>query len=90
MNLPEGVTTPKFELFERVQYGTETATVTGMRWIPAVESICYEYSRFGWYYSLSRIYGKPIDEVINERLGDRSEIFLEHESVLMAAIQLAA
>ena len=66
VTLPDGIPAPKFEMFQQVRYGSRVGTIVAMRWVCALEAILEDEEAYGWAYSISYVYGKRPEDMVNK------------------------
>jgi hypothetical protein len=61
---PDGVTPPKFSLFQAVVYKKRRGIITGLRYICSLEALAESMTDFGWEYVVSYYFGNPPEKVL--------------------------
>lgn len=84
--IPAGISTPKFDLFQRVSadYGIRIGTIIGIRWVCALEAILEDEETYGWAYDISYVYGKRPEDVVNRNGESLETTFCVFERSLVA------
>lgn len=63
--IPEGIPTPRFELFQPVRRGQRKGYVVGMKWLCPIDAVVLGLKSYGWVYDISFLYGKSAEAAFN-------------------------